>query len=55
MVDNTEKIAEQFKYAEAKLRLWLFEKPTGTFSLKVFVNQGNLRGQSEVNISEKLK
>ena len=54
MDNSAEKIAERFKFAEAKFRLWLVSKPTGTFSLKMFVSQGSLRGQSEVSIKEKL-
>lgn len=53
--DKEREIAEYFKRAENRITRWLLGKPTGEFSIKGYVNQGGLRGEPEVSITEKLK
>jgi len=37
-----------------RLSQWLEKKPTGEFSLHIFVNQGGIRERPEIGITEKL-
>jgi len=56
MINNKEReFAEYFKQAENRITSWLLGKPSGEFSIKGFVNQGGLRGNPEISITEKVK
>lgn len=51
----TEKAQQIFVEAEKRLYEWLKDKPTGSFSVTIPVNQGGVRGKPEYVIREKEK
>jgi len=53
MTDKPNKINDIFQEARSRFIKWVKDKPTGSFSMDIPVNQGGIRDKPEYNFKEK--
>lgn len=53
MTNKTQTINEIFQEARKRFIKWVNDKPTGSFSIEIPVNQGGIRDKPEYKYTEK--
>ena len=52
VLDKPENISNLFLKAQKDFSAWLAKKPTGEFVMRIFTNQGGIRGKPKITITK---